>query len=256
MNNDDSKKVILESQSDKNIKEAKVIKREKEKKEKKEKKETKETKEDIRISNVENKEYTNIIKNFKTKYIELGNNQEIEIPKYPLLIGDKLSEDFYTDIYRYLFIEKHKLNIFRYPQWVSEIKPKNKRENKKKDLREKYNKYYLDENNKLCRKFELNEKKKNYINLNPKTVEINKILYYLSYVPETLDILTYLFSIHKDDGHKGIASLRQYLVYNNIYFEGYTYLTEYVVKNCISCAGKNKKKLKREQPKTNNNFLP
>ena len=60
-----------------------------------------------------------------------------------------------------MFIEKHNLNIFRFPEWVSEIHPKKKRENKKKDLREKYNKYYLDEDNKLCRKIELNEKKKN-----------------------------------------------------------------------------------------------
>ena len=74
----------------------------------------------------------NLIKNFITKYIEFDNNQEIEIPKYPLLIGEKIAEEFYSDIYRYLFIEKHNLNIFRYPQWVSEIHPKNKRENKKK----------------------------------------------------------------------------------------------------------------------------
>ena len=71
-----------------------------------------------------------------------------------------------------------------------------------------------------------------------------------------MDILSYLFSIHKDDGHKGIASLRQYLAYNNIYFEGYTYLTEYVVKNCVSCAGKNKNKLKREPPKQIITFCP
>ena len=58
------------------------------------------------------------------------------------------------------------------------------------------------------------------------------------------------------DGQKGIASLRQYLVYNNIYFEGHTYLTEYVVKNCISCAGKNKNKLKREPPKQILTFCP
>ena len=117
---EDSKKIIIQSPSDKNIKKAKQIKIEKGKNE------------ENQIATVENKEYAKIIKNFKTKYIELDNNQEIEIPKYPLLIGGKLSEEFYTEIYRYLFIEKHKLNIFRYPHWISEIKPKNKRENKKK----------------------------------------------------------------------------------------------------------------------------
>ena len=71
-----------------------------------------------------------------------------------------------------------------------------------------------------------------------------------------LDIIVYLTEIHKDDGHKGIASLRQYLSNNNIYFKGITYLTEYVVKNCTSCAGKNKNKLKRESPKQIITFYP
>ena len=51
--------------------------------------------------------------------------------------------------------------------------------------------------------------------------------------------------MHKEDGHKGIASLRKYLDYHNIYIEGSTYLTDYIVKNCTSCAGKNKNKIKR-----------
>ena len=117
----DPKKVILKSLSDKNIKESKITKTEKDEKE------------ENQLPNIENKEYKNIITNFKTKYIELGNNQEIEIPKYPLLIGKIISEEFYTDIYRYLFIEKHNLKITRYPQWVSDITPKTVREEKKKN---------------------------------------------------------------------------------------------------------------------------
>ena len=116
----DPKKVILKSLSDKNIKESKITKTEKDEKE------------ENQLPNIENKEYKNIITNFKTKYIELGNNQEIEIPKYPLLIGKIISKEFYTDIYRYLFIEKHNLNITRYPQWVSDITPKTVREKKKR----------------------------------------------------------------------------------------------------------------------------
>ena len=83
------------------------------------------------IANVTNEDYLNSIKNYKTKYIELDNNQEIEIPKYPLLIGENISEEFYTDIYRYLFIEKHNLNIFRFPEWVSEIHLKKEKIKKK-----------------------------------------------------------------------------------------------------------------------------
>ena len=104
-NIDDSKKVNLESPSDKNSKEEKLFKKEKEK----------EKKEENRIAKVASKEYMNLIKNFITKYIEFDNNQKIEIPKYPLLIGENTAEEFYSDIYRYLFIEKHNLNIFRYP---------------------------------------------------------------------------------------------------------------------------------------------
>ena len=101
---DDSTEEILESPSDKNNKESKQEKKEKE------------NKKENTIANVTNEEYINSIKNYKTKYIELDNNQEIEISKYPLLIGENISEEFYTDIYRYLFIEKHNLNIFRFPE--------------------------------------------------------------------------------------------------------------------------------------------
>ena len=65
----------------------------------------------------------------------------------------------YTDIYRYLYIEKYNLNISKYSETVNNIKPKNRRENKKRELRKKYKKYYLDDDNKLCRKIIVNKKK-------------------------------------------------------------------------------------------------
>ena len=68
--------------------------------------------------------------------------------------------------------------------------------------------------------------------------------------------MTYINDKHKEDGHKGISSLRNYLSYNNIYFEGETYLTDYIVKNCTSCAGKNKSKLKREPGKQIITYYP
>ena len=59
-------------------------------------------------------------------------------------------------------------------------------------------------------------------------------------IPETLDILNYLQNLHKEEGHRGINSLREYLYNNNIYFEGSSFLTEYIVKTCKSCAEKTK----------------
>ena len=89
--------------------------------------------------------YKYLLSNFKEKEIEIENNKKIIIPKYPILIGNKINIDYYSDIYRYLYIEKYNLNLPRYPNWVSQIKAINKKDNKKKELRERYKKYYLDE---------------------------------------------------------------------------------------------------------------
>ena len=63
-------------------------------------------------------------------------------------------------------------------------------------------------------------------------------------------------NIHKEDGHRGITSLRHYLYDNNIFIEGINFLTEYIVKNCESCAEKNKTKYKREPAKQIITFYP
>ena len=99
--------------------------------------------------------YKYLLSNFKEKEIEIENNKKIIIPKYPILIGNKINIDYYSDIYRYLYIEKYNLNLPRYPNWVSQIKAINKKDNKKKELRERYKKYYLDENNNLFKKKKL-----------------------------------------------------------------------------------------------------
>ena len=206
-----------------------------------------------------NNRYKDILKNYKDKYIEIKDKditRKILIPKYPILIKDKINQDFYPDIYRYLYIEKYNLNISKYSQTLNNIKPTNRRENKKRELRKKFKKYYLDEDNKLCRKIIVNKKEKEKLNLNSRFVEIENINYRLLYIPETLNILKFLNDKHIEDGHKGISSLRNYLSYNNIYFEGATYLTEYIVKNCTSCAGKNKSKLKREPGKKIITYYP
>ena len=85
---------------------------------------------------------------------------------------------------------------------------------------------------------------------------MNNKNYILLYVPEIIDIISYLNGLHKEDIHKGISSLRQYLINNNIFFEGSTILTDYIVKNCVSCSGKNKTKIKREPSKQIITYYP
>ena len=41
--------------------------------------------------------------------------------------------DYYSDIYRYLYIEKYNLKLSRYPNWDCQIKAINKKDNKKKN---------------------------------------------------------------------------------------------------------------------------
>ena len=106
----------------------------------------------------------------------------IKIPDYPILISMNIEENYYSDIYKYLYILKHNIEINRYPDYISEFKKKIKNGN---------------------------------------------LVYF---IPEIKNIIQYIFQLHKEDGHKGIASLRKYITSNNIYFEGFTYLIEYIVK--------------------------
>ena len=46
-------------------------------------------------------------------------NQIIKkIPNYPILIGNKIDLDYYSDIYRYLYVNKIKLDISLYPETI------------------------------------------------------------------------------------------------------------------------------------------
>ena len=65
--------------------------------------------------------------------------------------------------------------------------------------------------------------------------------------------MNYLQNLHKEEGHRGISSLREYLYNNNIYFEGSSFLTEYIVKTCKSCA--EKKIIKRQRKLYNKKIL-
>ena len=68
--------------------------------------------------------------------------------------------------------------------------------------------------------------------------------------------MNYLQNLHKEEGHRGISSLREYLYNNNIYFEGSSFITEYIVKTCKSCAEKNKTKNVREPSKQIVTYYP
>ena len=196
----------------------------------------------------------NNLKEEKILYIENDIKIEYSIPFYPILISDKINTQYYSEIYKYLYVEKFDINISRYPESINNIKILNTRDNKKKEFRNKCHKYYLDDNKKLCRLISIRDNE-NY-NINSKYITYQNQQYRLGYIPETKNILQYLYNMHKEDGHKGIASLRKYLDYHNIYIEGSTYLTDYIVKNCTSCAGKNKNKLKREPSKQIITFYP
>ena len=82
----------------------------------------------------------------------------INIPKYPILVGNKIDLNYYSDIFRYLYITKYNLNLPKYPIHIIETKKEKLRENKKREFRRKAKKYYLDDNNKLYKLIGINNK--------------------------------------------------------------------------------------------------
>lgn len=77
-------------------------------------------------------------KNNINKYIKNDKNQFIKkIPNYPILIGNKIDLDYYSDIYRYLYINKNKFDISSYPETIKKIKKKNQGIIKKEILEKK-----------------------------------------------------------------------------------------------------------------------
>ena len=83
-----------------------------------------------------NNRYKDILKNYNDKYVEIkdkDNKRKIIIPKYSIIIKDKLKKDFYPDIYGYLNIEKCNLNMSRYSITINKKKQKIRKENKKRN---------------------------------------------------------------------------------------------------------------------------
>ena len=63
----------------------------------------------------------------------------IKIPKYPILIGKKIDQNFYADIFRYLYINNKSLDITKYSDKINSIKNLNTRTIKKEILGKKRN---------------------------------------------------------------------------------------------------------------------
>ena len=76
--------------------------------------------------------YKKILSEFNDKYIEINSSLKMN-HHYPILIGDKINIDYYSDIYKYLYVDKNNLNLPKYPEWVSKIKSNSKKDNKKKN---------------------------------------------------------------------------------------------------------------------------
>ena len=78
-----------------------------------------------------NIELNNKLKNYSNKYIELNENgiiNKVKILEYPILISEKINTDYYSDIYKYLYIVKHNLDIDRYTFYISNINIKSKKD--------------------------------------------------------------------------------------------------------------------------------
>ena len=158
------------------------------------------------------------------------------------------------DIFRYLYVSNNKLEISKYSETIQNIKNINSRDNKKKDFCKKVKNYFLDEDNILHEKILVSENES--VDDDKKIINEGKKTYYLFKIPEKLNILEYLNNLHKEDEHRGITSLRNYLYDNNIYIEGSSFLTDYTVKQCSSCAQKNKTKYKRKPAKQIITYFP
>ena len=83
-----------------------------------------------------------------------------------------------------------------------------------------------------------------------KIIEENSGHYALYKISFKLDILNFLETLHKEDNHRGINSLRNYVSEKGYYVEGITFLSNYILKSCVICFAKSSRfKLKREPPK-------
>ena len=65
-----------------------------------------------------------------------------------------------------------------------------------------------------------------------------------------MEILNFLELLHREDNHRGINYLRNYITQKGYYIEGVTFLANYIIKSCASCLEKSSRiKLKKETVK-------
>ena len=198
------------------------------------------------------------MKNYKNnKFIIYNNKNKVskEIPDFPILIGKEIKENYYSDIYKYLYCKKYNTHdCKRYPSSIYTIKNSKTKENKKKYFKKLAKTYYLDGKDILFKKIKKN-KNFNY-NIRIRELKIKNTNYILLKIPNVIDIIDYVKKLHAEEGHKGITSLRNYILNKMFYIEGSTFITNLVIKNCIPCSEKKGKTFKREPPKQIITYYP
>ena len=97
----------------------------------------------------------NNIHDYKNFIIKDDNNK-IKLPFFPIFVRDKIDLNFYYDIYKYLYAKKNNLTIDIYPNNIIKITNKSDRDYKKREIRLKTEKFYLDNDNILYKKIKIN----------------------------------------------------------------------------------------------------
>ena len=93
--------------------------------------------------------YINFFKKYKN-YIKRNDEILLEIPNFPILIGDKIKPFYYANYFIYLYCDKNMLlDVTRYPDYINKIKSSKIKRDKKKHFRKLAKQFFLDDNNKL-----------------------------------------------------------------------------------------------------------
>ncbi len=78
--------------------------------------------------------YDNYIKYCKTNKFQIKNKDQklIEVPEFPILIGDYIKLNYYNYNFTYLYIDKNNIkNSHKYPPYITQIKDLNEKDKKK-----------------------------------------------------------------------------------------------------------------------------
>ena len=95
----------------------------------------------------ENTIYDDYINYCKNNRFQIKNNDKtvIEVPEFPILIGDHIKINYYNYIFNYLYIDKYNIkNTPKYPPYITQLKDLKEKDNKKRIYRIHAKTYYLD----------------------------------------------------------------------------------------------------------------